>query len=432
MFKPLFVGALFAAATIVTSAHANDVGKRFPSEMRTVVDRVTGRPLKVLTAGITTDSKIYPTHQQWTKDGDHIVFRSSNRAASGSPQAFVVNEISGDIIQITDSPGVNTGGLNVARKTNRVYYLRQPQERQDSAQLVEVDLEALLSDVYKGQPRASGYERIVATMPADGTISTNFGIDADEKTAYISFNQRKQPPRPAGALAPQVPSGIRSVNISSGATKTILRTPWLIGHIQANPIKPGEVMYCHETGGDADQRMWLVNGDGSGNRPIYVEEPGDWVTHEQFADADHVIFNLMGHTMKLRQRPSGIMVVSLRDGRVENLGQTDSTTVTRSELKYFNSVNIPADDSNTGGYWHNGVTYDGRWAAGDDFDGNVHVIDRRTGKRILLTTGHRMRPDHAHPSFSPDGTRVLLQSGMMTDGARLSLVIAPVPDGKEM
>lgn len=431
MVKQLLGGAMLAALVWVAPASASDVGKRYAPEMQTVVDRVTGRPLKVLTAGKSSNSKIYPTHQQWTKDGNHIVFRSANRAASG-PQAFVVNEITGDIIQITDSPGVNTGGLNVARLSNKVYYTRQPGGADDGAELVEIDLEALLADAYKGTPRAQGYERIVATMPKDGSITTGFALDADEKTAYISFNQRKPPPRAPGALAPQVPSGIRAVNIASGATKVILKTPWLMGHIQANPIKPGEIMYCHETGGDAPQRMWLVKGDGSDNRPIYVEGPDDWVTHEQFADGDHVIFNLMGHTMKLRQRPSGLMVVSLRDGRVENLGQTDSYTVTRSELKYFNSVNIPQDNSNTGGYWHNAVTYDGRWAAGDDFDGNVHVIDRKTLKRTLVTAGHRMRPDHAHPSFSPDGTRILLQSGMMTDGERLSLMIAPVPDGKDM
>jgi oligogalacturonide lyase len=36
-----------------------------------------------------------------------------------------------------------------------------------------------------------------------------------------------------------------------------------------------------------------------------------------------------------------------------------------------------------------------------------------------------MRPDHAHPSFSPDGTRLLIQSGMLTDGQRLSLIVIP-------
>jgi len=55
----------------------------------------------------------------------------------------------------------------------------------------------------------------------------------------------------------------------------------------------------------------------------------------------------------------------------------------------------------------------------------VFPIDRRTGGRTLLTTGHRRRPDHAHPSFSPDGTRLLIQSGMLTGGRRLALMVVP-------
>jgi oligogalacturonide lyase len=183
-------------------------------------------------------------------------------------------------------------------------------------------------------------------------------------------------------------------------------------------------MYCHETGGDAPQRLWIVNADGTGNRPVFPEHDDDWVTHEQFADADHVIFNLMGHTAKLRQRPTGIMVVNLRDGSVENLGQPDSY-YNSSQPSVYSDPNIPAGKENRGGFWHNAVTYDRRYAAGDDFDGNVHLIDRRSGGRTLLSTGHRMRPDHAHPSFSADGSRLLIQSGMLTDGTRLSLIIVP-------
>jgi oligogalacturonide lyase len=264
-------------------------------------------------------------------------------------------------------------------------------------------------------------------MPADGSVSSGFAVDADERSAYVSHDVRRAPPRPRGQPVPQVPGGIRAVDIASGRIREVVRTPFRIGHIQANPIRPGEIMYCHETGGDAPQRMWVVNADGTGNRALYKEGPEDWVTHEQFADADHVIFNLMGHTRALRQRPTGIIVVSLRDGTVENLGQTDSAAATRSELPFYNDPNIPKDETNTGGYWHNGVTYDRRFAAGDDFDGAVHLIDRRSGQRTMLTTGHRMRPDHAHPSFHPDGSRILLQSGMLTDGARLSLMTVPVP-----
>jgi oligogalacturonide lyase len=420
------LGACALAISLISApASASDVGKRFPSEMRMIVDRVTGAPLTVLTSGAHSDAKIYPTHPQWTHDNQHIVFRSGTRAASQTQQVFLVNEITGVITQITDGPGVQAGGVNVARRSNKVYYMRQPEA--GAAQLIEIDLDPLLRDSAAGTLRPQAYERIVATMPADGSVSSGFAVDADERSAYVSYDVRRAPPRPRGQPVPQVPGGIRAVDIASGRIREVVRTPFRIGHIQANPIRPGEIMYCHETGGDAPQRMWVVNADGTGNRALYKEGPEDWVTHEQFADADHVIFNLMGHTRALRQRPTGIIVVSLRDGTVENLGQTDSAAATRSELPFYNDPNIPKDETNTGGYWHNGVTYDRRFAAGDDFDGAVHLIDRRSGQRTMLTTGHRMRPDHAHPSFHPDGSRILLQSGMLTDGARLSLMTVPVP-----
>jgi oligogalacturonide lyase len=38
-----------------------------------------------------------------------------------------------------------------------------------------------------------------------------------------------------------------------------------------------------------------------------------------------------------------------------------------------------------------------------------------------------MKPDHAHPTFDPTGTKILIQSGHFTDGKRLSLIVLPVP-----
>lgn len=153
--------------------------------------------------------------------------------------------------------------------------------------------------------------------------------------------------------------------------------------------------------------MWIVNADGTGNREVFRESPDDWVTHEQFADADHVIFNLLGHTPKLSQRATGIMVIDLRTGDIENLGQVPFKSKARS-------------------FWHNGVTYDGRYAAGDTFNGDLYLIDRASGERKLLSTGHWMRPDHLHPSFSADNTRLLVQSGLLTEGKKLSLIVIPI------
>ena len=416
-----YVSGVLLAMLICVCSHAQaQSGRHFASEKQIVLDRVTGRTLTVLTSGAFNDSKIYPTHPQWAEDGVHILFRSTGRTGDALPQIFAVNEITGRITQISAGEGVDAGSINVARLSNKVYYLRRGQGEAPGS-LIEVDLTALLAD---SRTAEKNFERVVGTLPKGFISAGGFALDADEKSAYFGFDQRRAPPRERGQPVPQVPGGLLAMDLASGRTRTVLEVPFRMGHVQANPLKPGEILYCHETGGDAPQRMWIVNADGTGNRPVFPEAEDDWVTHEQFADADHVIFNLMGHTLKLRQRPTGIMVVNLRDGTVENLGQPESYYNSTKPERY-SDPNIP-NDARPGGFWHNAVTYDRRFAAADDFDGNIHLIDRKTGGRTLLSTGHRMRPDHAHPSFSPDGSRLLIQSGMLTDGERLALMIVPV------
>ena len=131
---------LMAAALSMLAAPAlAEVGKRYPSEKRIIADATTGRPLTLLTSGAVGDAKIYPTHPQWAHDGVNIIFRSGERA--GSPQIFAVNEQTGDIVQLTDGPGVDIGSINVARLSNRVFYLRKG----ESSTLQSIDLTALLA-----------------------------------------------------------------------------------------------------------------------------------------------------------------------------------------------------------------------------------------------------------------------------------------------
>ena len=46
----------------------------------------------------------------------------------------------------------------------------------------------------------------------------------------------------------------------------------------------------------------------------------------------------------------------------------------------------------------------------------------------MLTGGHEMRPDHAHPTFSADSRRVLIQSGRLTGGKSLDLMVVEIPE----
>ncbi len=402
-----FVTLAFALAPAWVAAQA-ELGRRTPSEKQVLVDRETGRTLVALTTAASNDVKLYQTHPQWAQDGVHILFRSDNRNPAKTPQAYAVNEITGEITQLTEGDDTITYSMNVSRLGNRLYYLRG-KPGGGAQRLMVLDFGALLADVGAGGVRgADAYERVVATLPEDFEGAGGFALDADESAAYFGMRLAKAPPREPGKPIPQVPSAILAVDFATGAHRRVLETPFLMGHIQTNPWVPGEIIYCNETGGDAPQRIWTVRADGTGNRPVFVEQPADWVTHEFVADRDTVVFHLMGHTPELRRRPTGVMAINLRTDVVTPLGQIE-----RGQ-----------------GFWHSAATTDGRWAVADNFIGDIHIINRSTGEITLVSTGHVMKPDHAHPNFSPDGTRVLVQSGMLSGGVSLDLMLIPTPEAR--
>jgi oligogalacturonide lyase len=82
------------------------------------------------------------------------------------------------------------------------------------------------------------------------------------------------------------------------------------------------------------------------------------------------------------------------------------------------------------GLWHVNGSADGRWAVGDDFARNIYLIDRHTNEMILLSAGHKATAsDHPHPTFSPDGTRIEIQSAMLSENNKsMDVCIIPVPE----
>ena len=437
---------LLTFALTASAVLASNVGRVFPSEKRTYTDAVTGLTVNVLTTDAASDAKPYQTHTTWTADGEWIIFRS-NRGDNGS-QAFLVHERDGTIVQLTDGPGTNTGSLNLSRKSMKLYFSRTLASASSSdsstlppRQLIELDLAKLLPDALARRVAAdpSIYERIVCTFPADLRDSGGLALDADESCIYWGIAFGPPPPpthanrtadgrsqvdanntnpaeqraaaRARFAAAGKGPGGIRKIDIATGQISTVIDVDLRMGHVQANPWIPGEIVYCHETTGDAPQRIWTVRGDGTGNRPLYVETDDEWVTHETFSSPDEIMFNIMGHLPYLRERPTGVAVINLRTNTMKLLGQMEEE--------------MPNDTQ--GGFWHCNGSPDGRWAVADNFSGTVTLIDRRDGRQRVLTTDHKMKPDHTHPIFSPDSKRVLIQSGHLTDGKSLDLMTIEVP-----
>lgn len=422
------------AAHVLPTPAAAQIGRRFPSERKVVPDPVTGIPLTFLTSTSAGDSKIYPTHPQWTSDGKWVIFRS-NRVPG---QAMAVNEQTGDIVQVTENGYI--GMLCVGVKSMRLFHIR-PVNRTQSAgeaggrrrpsgplEVVAIDLARVFADSEAGTMKpAKEYEHVFGVIPEAIASGGDLAIDATEEFAYFRINREEA----AKHLAPGTkieedfgprnmgagPTGIGRMNLKTGEVNVVVAVPFQVGHVQTNPWVPGEIVFCWETGGKAPQRMWTVKSDGTGLRPLYNEQPFDWVTHEAVISRDEVAFAILGHRRigtddawgiaGTRAHPTGLAILNLRTNEVYIAGQTKRGS----------------------GLWHVHGSPDGRWAVGDDFSRSLYLIDRRTNEMRLLTTGHKPTArDHVHPTFNADGTKIQIQSAMLSeDGRAMNICIVPVP-----
>ena len=190
------LAAVIFAFVLALTANAQ-IGRRFPSEKKIVKDPVTGAMLTFLTSTPAGDSKIYQTHNQWTSDGQWVIFRS-NRVRG---EAMAVNEKSGEIVQVTE--GGYTGMLNVARKSMKLYFLRFPpgtrpargvpgQAQGVSMQVVEVDLGKLFADSAAGTLKsADAYQRVCGTTPPELGAGGDMALDGDEEWVYFRVGREE-------------------------------------------------------------------------------------------------------------------------------------------------------------------------------------------------------------------------------------------------
>jgi len=460
-----FVLAVLPVILLLASSSYSQIGTRFPSERKLVKDPVTGTMLTFLTSKPNGDSKIYPTHPQWTSDGEWLIFRS-NRVRG---EAMAVNEKTGELVQVSE--GGFTGMLSIAQKSMKLYFMRSPdtsrprrngdtanQRNTDTSrqrlsrpvQIIEVDLAKLFADSKAGNLKsASVYQRVCGTTPPELGAGGDMALDGGEEWVYFRVGKSEAAKHlPAntkieGVFGPRNmgagPSGIGSMNLKTGEFKHVVSVPFQVGHIQSNPWNPGEIVFCWETGGKSPQRTWTVMSDGTGLRPLYPESEYEWVTHEAVTSKDEVAIAILGHRKinfnkptgnesssqsqasnplnpgqepgwgpsGTREKPTGLGIVNLRTREMKIVGQTPSGS----------------------GLWHVHASPDGRWAVGDDFSRSLYLIDRITGEMILLSAGHKpTAADHPHPTFSPDGTKIQIQSAMLSEDDRsMNICVIEVP-----
>ena len=432
MKRILFAAALLMAATLSASAQ---FGKWQASEVKKVKDEQTGVELNILTDTQKNDRFIYQTDPMWTPSGKYLLFRSSSRAEEKertapdgrtvkyTPSAYYFIEVAtGRIIQATDE---SVGSVYLSNVEDKMWVNRR--EGEDWTMYV-MDLTKFFADAGRNRvKKIDDYLTYVGKFPNTEEMGRPGGwcVNCDDTYAYITVSRNVMPTDEELAIQEKVAqkpredqpvkvgqgmSGLRKMNLKTGEVSFIRNVPFRVGHIQCSRFKPNEILFCCETGGDAGQRMWYCDANTNEYKPLYKETPLDWVTHETFGTEDYVYFNVLGWQDRLRKQASGIFRINLRTDDVDVIGQVEMDMDRESSLKGR-------------GFWHCNSTRDNRFAAGDTFAGSIWVVDVETGYKFQIASDIKMAPDHGHPFFSPDGTKLCFQSGHYSDGKRLNLMM---------
>jgi oligogalacturonide lyase len=346
--KTLFVVVLSAAVALTGFAQ---VGRNWAVEGETYKDPMTGVSVREVTSSSAVADNLYFHFSNFTADNRFLIFVAD---CGGSRQLFRVEVETGRIVQLTDDPALSAStACPDHTDARRVYCMRGPE-------VLALDL-ADFTVRKVGEippPRAGGYQQ--PTLSADGKWIA-LGKQRDEANWEIGL-----------------------MNVRTGEYRTVLTQGFRLTHVQHSPTDPF-IFYVWETGGYAPQRTWLVNADGSGNRPFYaVTSPTnwltplkEWVTHEAWVQETG--------DMTMINDKLGVMLVR----------KNGSARVVRE-----------------GNYWHAAGCPDGKMIVMDDAQGRLWLAESATGNTRLLATGLRETIRiHPHPSFDRAGKYVQFHTG---------------------
>lgn len=346
-------------------------GDRYPPERREYVEPETGTTVVQLTDAPCINHAPYFLNQAWAfpherEGGDGCLVVTSYRDG-GRPNLFAVDEASGEIVQLTDTGDVNPWSACVSRDGRQVYY--------------GAGRELRVAEV------ATARSDLVGVSPGEGHVDTCSLSPDGAEIVTSAFSGESTVHGRRNALV--------TIRTDGSGSRTLYETEQLVGHAQFSP--DGEqILFSSDL-----PRLWLIGRDGSGPHPLRGQTRQEWLTHESWLTDDEIIFTHWPHALK------GIR----RDGTGERT------------IAAFNC-------------WHPTPSPDGRLIACDTTlpDVGLVLIDPNTGTRRPLCyprascrgyqwalpepiwegptpeAAYGPQWTHPHPSFSPDGTKVVYTS----------------------
>lgn len=378
-----FVGTLTAVATAPDSFK----GKVYPAEHKIFTALESGLTVIQLTAHPADDSVLYFTSNSFAADSRGLVFASRR---TGAWNLFYLNLRDFSFVQLTDGQNISGTGADVCAATHEAFY-------RDGDQIKAVHLQTLV-------------ERTSATVPKGYSVGPTVSVTASGRELAFSISEKIELTTKTNVIYSDLDEHFEKRPWSAVLTGRTDGTGWheiarqqkWISHAMISPTNPNLILYGHEGRWErVEQRMWLVNGDGTANRPLRPEEtPALRIGHEfWFADGRHVGY----------QAPRSVGVADAADGS-------------------FHEYATPFSDG------HVQASPDGKLFVGDGSDRepflNLYRLEngQLTGGPIYRHDSSRSQQHwHPHPAFSPDGKYVIFTSSQGGNGNVYLIRTTPDP-----
>lgn len=344
-------------------------GDVFPASTRVVPDARTGVPVRQVTDHPSIHHHpffivpAYDDAQQW-------LFFVSHR--SGSPNVYAERLDRREVVQLTERDDLDEWSVHPSHDGRYVYYTAGGAGYRTS-------LDSLTEDELIRLPEVER-RRVGGVAGEMGTTA----LSRDDRWWAVHYKEGAQ-------------KALTVIDTQTGQHDVILRRE-TIGHLQFCPDDANLLAYA----GPHTSRLWIIERDGSNHRSLYEPRPMQWLTHEIWIPGRR--------ELAVVDWPHGVFALAVDTGAVRHVAS-------------FNA-------------WHIAIDRPGqRLVADTNFpDVGIQICDRLDGEAEPHTLCHPEATNagshwrgpfpyahgpikvyapqhtHPHPSFSPDGRRVVFTS----------------------
>lgn len=344
-------------------------GSVYPPEGKTYRDRRSGALIRQVTSHPSIHHHPFFFVPAWDGAMSRLYFVSHR---TGRPEIYAELRASGEIVQLTERAGLAEWSVYPSHDGRYVYFTAG-------------------TGVWRLHVESGAEEQLAefgdVEMREKGMVGAAMGT-----TALSWCDRWWAVPFKAGQVF-----RLMMIDTVTGRGEVVLERE-TIGHPQFCP-DDSDLLFC---AGPLTDRIWVVRRDGSGHRRLYLRQGDEWITHESWIPGRRELAFI--------DWPNGIRCVHVdtgRERRVTSFNAWHAVCNRQGTLMVadtnFPDIGLQLFDPLDGEGRPRTLCYPEASSIGEHWDG---PFPYGKGPRQVYAPQHT----HPHPSFSPDGRRVVYTS----------------------